>query len=280
MNLKKIVCSIVVIFTFAFMPVLHAQVSTVAKKAAEACIEYIGKKSGKELLEYGGEKAVRRAFENIAKTGGEKCAERALMYSKIYGVKALKSIEMSPVKVIEALERTPTKYKPNIFSIVRVNGENVVKRLETEGVDFLILEAKFPNYGFKISELGKTTTEITTKLDISKKGAFYLAKNVPSLKAVKNESPSAFNEFLAKLESAPKKTIEMLEKNPKVLFSGVALTAFLGAKEEILPVAAEIVSSPILYTLYGVGTIFILFVGCKLFLFIGNSVRKQTATDK
>lgn len=280
MNLKRIVCSIIVIFIPIFIPVSYAQVSTVAKKMAEVCIEYLGKKSGKELLECGGEKAVRRAFENIYKTGGEKCAERALMYSKIYGSKALKSIEVSPVKVIEALDRTPTKYKPNIFSIVRVNGENVVKRLETEGVDFLVLEAKFPNYGFKISELGKTATEITTKLDISKKDAFFLAKNVPSLKAVKNESPSAFNGFLAKLESAPKQTIETLEKNPKVLFSGVALTAFLGAKEEILPVAAEIVSSPIRYTLYGVGTIFILFAGCKLFLTVGISVSKRTTTDK
>lgn len=235
MNLRRIVCSIVVIFTFAFIPVSHAQVSTVAKKTAEACIRY------------------------IAKTGGEKCAERALMYSKIYGLKALKTIEVSPVKIIEALERTPTKYKPNIFSIVKANGENVVKRLETEGVDFLILEAKFPNYGFKISELGKATTEIATKLDISKKDAFCLAKNVPSLKAVKKASPFAFSGFLAKLESAPKKTIEMLEKNPKVLFSGAALTAFLGAKEEFMA------SSPLQYTLYGIGTLLVFFIGYGLY---------------
>lgn len=261
MNLRRIVCSIVVIFTFAFIPVSHAQVSTVAKKTAEACIGYFSKKSGKELLEYGGEKAVRKAFENISKTGGEKCAERALMYSKIYGLEALKTIEVSPVKVIEALERTPTKYKPNIFSIVKANGENVVKRLETEGVDFLILEAKFPNYGFKISELGKATTEIATKLDISQKDAFCLAKNVPSLKAVKKASPFAFSGFLAKLESAPKKTIEMLEKNPKVLFSGAALTAFLGAKEEFMALA----SSPLQYTLYGIGTLLVFFIGYGLY---------------
>ena len=261
MNLKRIVCSIIVIFTFALAPVSYAQVSTVIKKPVEAFIEYIGKKSGEELLKYGGEKAVRQAFENIAKTGGEKCAERALMYSRKYGLKALKTIEVSPVKIIEALERTPTKCKPNIFSIVRINGEKVVKRLETEGTDFLILEAKFPNNGFKISELGKATTEIATKLDISKKDAFCLAKNVQSLKAVKKASPLAFGGFLAKLESAPKKTIEMLEKNPKVLFSGAALTAFLGVKEEFMSAA----TTPMQYTLYGVGTVFILFAAYGLY---------------
>ncbi len=253
-NLLTAIC----LFLFAFQPAyLSAQISVV-KTLTKELVEYAGKKSAKELAEFGGEATVKQSFEYIVKEGGEKCAERALMYSKIYGLDALKAIKVSPAKIIEAAERTPTKYRRNLFSIVNKQPRYIAERLSKEGGDFLVLEAKYPGWGMKISELGAPVTK--TAIYRPKEEVFRLAKNVDGLKAVKEVDKSQFEKFVSEFKQAPRKAVELLERNPKVLFTGVALAAFISAKEEIFGT----ISKPMQYTLYGLGALAVLFVGYKL----------------
>lgn len=254
-NLLTAIC----LFLFAFQPAyLSAQISVV-KTLTKELVEYAGKKSAKELAEFGGEATVKQSFEYIVKVGGEKCAERALMYSKIYGLDALKAIKVSPAKIIEAAERTPTKYRRNVFSIVNKQPHDIVKRLSKDGGDFLVLEAKYPGWGMKISELGVQSVT-KSAINMPKKNVFTLAKNAEGLKAVKGADKSQFEKFVSEFNQAPRKTVELLERNPKVLFTGVALAAFISAKEEIFGT----ISKPMQYTLYGLGALAVLFVGYKL----------------
>lgn len=157
--------------------------SPAAKTLSKELIKSLGSKGTKELAEFGGETVVKQSFEYIVKVGGEKCAERALMYSKIYGLDALKAIKVSPAKIIEAAERTPTKYRRNVFSIVNKQPHDIAKLLSKDGGDFLVLEAKYPNMGMKISELGAPVTK--TAIDMPKEEVFRLAKNVRRIKSCK-----------------------------------------------------------------------------------------------
>lgn len=250
------------LFLFVFQPAyLNAQISVV-KTLTKELVEYAGKKSAKELAEFGGEAAVKQSFEYIVIVGGEKFAERALMYSKIYGLDALKAIKVSPAKIIEAVERTPTQYRRTIFSIVNKQPRYIAERLSKEGGDFLVLEAKYPGWGMKISELGVQSVT-KSAINMPKKNVFTLAKNAEGLKAVKGADKSQFEKFVSEFKQAPRKTVELLERNPKVLFTGAALAAFISAKEEIFGA----ISKPMQYTLYGLGALAVLFVGYKLFPF-------------
>lgn len=78
-NLSTAIC----LFLFAFQPAYSsAQIFSAAKTLSKELIKSLGSKGTKELSEFGGETVVKQSFEYIVKVGGEKCAERALMYSK------------------------------------------------------------------------------------------------------------------------------------------------------------------------------------------------------
>ena len=184
------------------------------------------------------------------------------MYSKIYGLDALKSKKVSPAKIIEATERTPTKYRRNVFSIVNKQPHDIAKLLSKDGGDFLVLEAKYPNMGMKISELGAPVTK--TAIDMPKEEVFRLAKNVDGLKAVKKADISQFEKFVSEFKQTPRKAVELLERNPKTMFTGAALTAFFFAKGETIRGLYNIISGPLQYSLCGVGALAVLFIGYKL----------------
>ena len=258
-NLSTAIC----LFLFAFQPAYSsAQIFSAAKTLSKELIKSLGSKGTKELSEFGGETVVKQSFEYIVKVGGEKCAERALMYSKIYGLDALKAIKVSPAKIIEAAERTPTKYRRNVFSIVNKQPHDIAKLLSKDGGDFLVLEAKYPNMGMKISEIGAPVAN--TAIDMPKEEVFRLAKNVDGLKAVKKADISQFEKFVSEFKQAPRKAVELLERNPKTMFAGAALTAFFFAKGETIRGLYNIISEPLQYSLCGLGALAVLFIGYKL----------------
>lgn len=267
---KRLVCAFFSAFVLLACAVLQPSFANAAlvRQSAKVLAESFSKKSAKEFAKFGGEAAVKKSLEGIAKRGGEKCAERAVFYAKSYGIRALESVEISPKYVLEALDNTPQNLRGRIFSIVEKNKSAIAAKLEREGADFLVLEAKYPAYGLKISELGGGAAKAARTLSESEVRA--LAKNVDALKAARAADSAQYGKFLEKLSAAPAATVALLEKNPKVLLAGTALAAFLGAKEEVMQ-AAE---SPMKFTFYGVGAVIVAFVAIKLYPFLRSKKRR------
>ncbi len=235
----------------------------------EEIIVVITKKGGKELAELGGKEGLKETLEYIAKEGGETAVKRTLMYSKIYGSSAVNAIKASPKKVTEALDSIPSEYKRNLISIVNKNPSAIAKRLDSEGIPFLKLEAKFPSMGSPISKLGSESSQVA--FDLSKREAVSLARNAPCLEAAKKASPQQYAQFLESLKKAPEKTLALLEKSPKVLFTGAALIAFTSSKEELFKeggIVEESVQAPLKAFMYCLFGILLIFISLKIYPFI------------
>lgn len=255
--------SLLLVSLFLALNPVHAQ-GVIVKNIGEEIIAIFTKKGAKELAQAGGKEGVEQSLQYIAKEGGETALERARMYSKIYGSPALNAIKTSPKKVTQALDSIPTEYKSNLITIVNKNPSAIAKRLDKEGIDFLKLEAKYPSIGNHISQLGPEASQIA--FDLSKKEATLLARSAPCLEAAKKVAPDQYSGFLAALKKAPAKTIECLERNPKVLFTGAALTAFVSAKEDLLKeggLVEEAVTKPLSFFAYSVALLALLFLGIK-----------------
>ena len=224
---------IILLFFLVFLPgMLSGQVASVSKNIVKELTEYVAKKGTKELAEYGGEMGIKKSLQAIAEAGGETCAKRAVMYSKIYGVDALKAIEISPQRIIQLLDDIPTDSKAHIIAFIRKTPKDeMLGRINKEGIRFLKLEAKHPAWGRRISELGPEVTEFA--LALPKKEIRLLARNSEPLKAVKKIDPAQYSKAIDTLKSAPAKTLDILEKSPNLLFTGGALAAFISSKNEL-----------------------------------------------
>ena len=211
---------------------LCGQIMSISKNIAKELTEYVAKRGTKELAEYGGELGIKKSLQAIAEAGGETCARRAVMYSKIYGADALKAIEIAPQRIIQLLDGIPTNSKAHIIAYIKKTPKNeILDRINKEGIGFLKLEAKYPVWGAKISTLGPETTEFAIALP--KEEVRLLARNSEPLKAVKKIDPTQYSKVIEILKSAPAKTLDLLENRPKVLFAGSALTAFISSRSEL-----------------------------------------------
>lgn len=257
MNMKKIfLCAWVSAFcVFGFSAAANAQASLVSKGAKEI-VKICSKKTGKELAKIGGEKAVRESLEKIAKETSEESVEKVVGYVNRHGISALKAIETSPKNVLKALDGCPEIFQKNLLSAVaKKSPAEISAVVEKAGTNALVLEAKYPSIGFKSAELGGDFVNVMNGLP--KEDALIVAKNLKGLAAVNKADPRQFSsKILPALSSGAKKTVETLERNPKVLLAGTALAAWLRSKDEL--------GAPVRTALYVVGGILAVFAGAYL----------------
>ncbi|MBQ6533767.1 MAG: hypothetical protein IJI37_01225 [Opitutales bacterium] len=242
---------------FALPSVCHAQsalVSPIVKALA-------GRGAG-ELAKAGGEQGVKAAAKKIAAECGEQGVKEAGEYAAKFGAKSLSAISHSPKTVLPALKRCPDNLKGRLISIAEEGGGKAARELGENG---LLIEAKFPSLGKKIVSLGDDVAK-TAADKLGKQEINILAKNARALDAAKRADPAAFKSFSERLSKLPADTIRLLEKNPKVLFAGTALTAFICAKEETMNIVEKVLSKPLEATAWGGGTILLAWLFLKLSL--------------
>ncbi len=224
-SITTLICAIFVLFAIE----CSAQVSTIASSVAKQISKVFSKKSSNEFLKLGRETGVKNILEKIAQQTGEAGVKEAEKYASIYGLSALTAIEVAPNTVLPALDKAPKSQQKRIIAIAQQNN-NLVKNLDA---DELLLESKFPSFAVPISKLGNDVVKIAYQ-HLNKSEIAILAKNSDALLRVKQKFADSFKKFVETLKTAPKKTIELLEKNPKVLFTGAALTVFFASKEELI----------------------------------------------
>lgn len=228
--MNKFLVSIIYVSLLFFSTQCYAQASAVASTMAKQIAKTISKKSITELSQVGGEAGIKQTLEKIVLQTGEAGITNTQKYVALYGTSALTAIETSPKIVLDALNIANPKQQKRIIAISQSNNA-LVEKLGTYG---LILECKYPNFAERISQLGNDDITKLALQNMSKVEVAILAKNTKPLLAVKNADISQFKKFVDNLKSSTKKTIELLEKNPKVLFTGAGLTAFISAKEELI----------------------------------------------
>ena len=255
----------------------NAQVGALVSNTTKQITKILEKKGATELAQYGGKSAIKHSLDKIAAETGEEGLKQTQKYVATWGIRALSAIEVSPKIVMSALNKCPDNLKKRLITLCK-KGEPFVKKLGDEG---LILESKYAGFGEKIAPLGNDITHIAwAELSIS--AVKNLSKNAQALNAVKTNHSTAFAKFVKHLKSAPCKTIEILEANPKVLFAGSALIAFTTAKEELVGKEGILVK-PIATTGWIVGALFCLFLFFKLNMFFHIreffKKRKQVNSD-
>ncbi len=228
--MNKVFVSIIYILLLFFSTECYAQASTVASAIVKQIAKTISKKSVTELSHVGGEAGIKQALEKIALQTGEAGITSTQKYVALYGTGALIAIETAPKTVLDALNIVNPEQQKRIIATSQSNNA-LAKKIGTYG---LILECKYPNFAERISQLGDDNITKIAFGNMSKPEVAILAKNTKPLLAVKNADISQFKKFVDNLKSSTKRTIELLEKNPKVLFTGAGLTAFISAKEELV----------------------------------------------
>ncbi len=248
---------------------LEAQVSPVARSSARELVAYFSKKGAtREVAKFGGEAGIGKSLDAIAKTGGKKCVEEAAKYASAHGLRALKAIELSPEKIIRALEKTPPKDRKILIHIVNSNKRLISENLTKGSEEFLVLEAKYPGLGLDIFKLGDDVCKIANTLP--KSDVLRIAQRSDALLRVQKASPKQYQGFAEALKKTPSKILDTLEKHPKVLLSGTALAAYLGSRNELLNLVGDVIcrlsaSSPARVGGYGIAAIFCAWLAYKLF---------------
>ena len=242
-------------------------VCTAQSALVSPIVKALAKRGAGDLAKAGGEQGVKAAVKKIAGECGEQGVKEAGEYAAKFGAKSLNAIAHSPKTVLPALKRCPDSLKGRLISITEEGGGKAAKELGENG---LLIEAKFPSFGRKIAGLGDDVAK-TAADKLGKKEISVLAKNSRALEAAKRADPAAFKSFSERLSKLPADTIRLLEKNPKVLFTGAALVAFLGAKKEITSFADKVLANPLEATAWGGGTILLTAFAAWLFLKLGLS---------
>ncbi len=252
--------TIIVAILALCLQTLEAQVSSATRASSKALVEYFSKKgAAREIARLGGESGIEKSLEAIAEAGGKKCLDGAIIYAKAHGLQAVKAIEISPDKVIRALDKTPPECRRNLIHIVNSNRRLVSENLKTGSEEFLVLEAKYPGFGMRISNLGDDVCKASNTL--SGEDVFRIAQKSDALLRVKKASPKQYQKLVQSFKKAPSKTLDILEKHPKVLLSGTALAAFLSLSDET---KAELLH-PLKIGAYCVFAIYCAYLAFKLF---------------
>jgi len=242
-------------------------VCTAQSALASPIVKALAKRGAGELAKAGGEQGVKAAVKKISGECGEQGVKEAAEYAAKFGAKSINAISHSPKAVLSALKRCPDNLKGRLLYIAEEGGEKAARELGENG---LLIEAKFPSFGEKIASLGDDVAKAAAD-KFGREEISVLAKNARALDAAKRADPAAFKSFSERLSAMPSATVKLLNDNPKVLFAGTALAAFLGAKEETMNIVDKVLSKPLEATAWGGGTILLIAFAAWLFIKLGLS---------
>jgi hypothetical protein len=245
---NAILCILIVVPTLSFIPTSSCSgqaapaIEAAAKELAGVMARQGGRKAATELAEMGGEAAVRQVLDRAAKEGGDELVEKVTRYGTRYGPTALKAVEKSPSRMIQALDEVaPDLVKPAIRAAAR-EPEITAKLVAAYGKDALEVAAKHTGIGTRLAEkLGADGISIAQKL--STDDAIALARYADDIAALPSGERS---QLLAAMKEVPTAVLDYLEKHPKVLLTAGGVAVVIAAKDSLLgsPVPARAGDDP------------------------------------
>lgn len=211
----------------------NAQASWVAKTTSElveALVKKGGQQGAKELMKIGGEALAREVLEKAAQEGGEKLAEKLATQTLKHGAALLKVAKQSPSKFILAFdELTPSMQKAAAQAITR-EPDLMARLFSSVGKEALTAAAQHPGVGSRVvNVLGREGTEVLSKVTTDQ--AIQLSRLAPKIAEVAEPQRRTLIEMIGK---APERIMDLLEKHPRVLYTGAGVASFLAVKDQIL----------------------------------------------
>src|SRR5262245_56203588 len=208
--------------------------ANVITKGAQEIIEALSKKGAKEatqeLAEFGGKKAIQATLEKAAREGGEDLVEKVVKYGSRYGVSAMRVIHNAPAHYIKALEGLPEELIERAIWAVQREPEVMTKLVRDYGSDALLIAAKHRGIGGDlVSKLGSEGFRLGKALPESQ--AVVVARHADEIVALPQAQQSRVIEAIL---TAPARTLDYLEKHPKVLLTAAGVGTLIALKDEIL----------------------------------------------
>jgi len=220
---------------------LHANVIT---KGVQEIIEAISKKGAKEatqeLAEFGGKKAIQATLEKAAREGGEELVEKVVKYGRRYGVSAVRVINNAPAHYIKALDGLPEELIERAIWAVQREPSVMTQLVRDYGSDALLIAAKHRGIGGElVSKLGSEGVRLGKALPESQ--AVVVARHVDQITALPQAQQSRVIEAIL---TAPARTLDYLEKHPKILLTAAGVGTVIALKDEILGKDEEVQTTP------------------------------------
>ena len=215
--------SVCLLLTFLLAAAVVAQTAPVVRSLGRELAEALGQRSARELAEAGGEAAVRATVEKAAREGGEQLAREVATYGQRYGAQALRAFADSPAAMVSALRKVPSEFTEGVMRAAAREPEVIAKLGAELGEDALIVAAKHPGVGVDIArKLGREGCAIARQIPTS--DAIRLAKLSDDLARLPAAERAG---LLSRMQRAPGKVIDYLEKHPIVFGSAAVTTAYL-----------------------------------------------------
>jgi hypothetical protein len=233
---------VITVILSVFTTQLHANV-TITKGVREI-IEAISKKGSKkavqELAEFGGKEAIQATLEKAAREGGEELVEKVVKYGRRYGVSAVRVIDNAPVHYIKALDGLPEKLIERAMWAVQREPEVMTKLVRDYGTDALLIATKHRGIGGDlVRKLGSEGVRLGKALPESQ--AVVVARHADEIAALPQSQQSRVIEAIL---AAPARTLDYLEKHPKILFTAAGVGTVIALKDEILGEDKEVKTTP------------------------------------
>jgi hypothetical protein len=209
------------------------QIGSATEAAAGELVEVMlrqgGREAATELAEMGGEAAVRELLNRAAREGGEELVERVAQYGAKYGPSALKAVERSPSRMIQALDRvSPDLIEPAIRAAAREPGMTA-RLVGAYGKDALELAAKHPGVGARLAEkLGANGIRIGKNLTTDQ--ATTLARYADDIAVLPLDKRS---QLLDAMMKAPTRVLDFLEQHPKILLTSGGVAAIIATTDNL-----------------------------------------------
>lgn len=224
-----------------FATPLQAHVIT---RGVQEIIEAIAQKSAKEatqeLTEFGGKKAIQETLEKAAREGGDELVAKVVTYGRRYGISAMRVINHAPVHYIKALDDLPEELIERAVWAVQREPAVMTRLVRDYGADALLIAAKHRGVGGDlVSKLGSAGVRLGKALPESQ--AVVVTRHADEIAALPQSQQSRVIEAML---AAPSRTLDYLEKHPKVLLTAAGVGTFIALKDEILGTDEEVSTTP------------------------------------
>ena len=233
--------SLIVFLSLLVCPLLQANIITKGvREIVEAVYDKGTKEAAEALAEFGGEKAIQEALEKAAREGGDEVVEKVIRYGKRYGVAAIRVIDDAPLPYTNALDELPQEFVERALWAAQRNPTRVSQLVKTYGSDGLLVAAKHRGIGNDlVATLGDDALRLGKVLPEEK--GIILARHADEIADL---PPATRSKVVDAILSASSRTIDYIEKHPKVFLTATGVATFVALKDEILGTDEEVTIDP------------------------------------
>jgi precorrin-6x reductase len=211
-----------------------------AREIAEAILRKGGKEATEELAEYGGKQAIQEVLEKASREGGSELVERVIRYGKKYGVSAVRTIDNAPSLYVRSLDKLPEEMIERALWAAQRKPEVITRLVSDYGADALRVAAKHRGVGSRIvAQLGDDGVQMAK--DLTEEQGVILARHADDIASLPRQQR---NQVVDAIISAPKRTIDYMEKHPKVFGTAAGIATLVALKDEVFGTYEEVTTHP------------------------------------